>query len=360
MSNLPDLRDIEARYQELNRLLSQPDIATDPKALRNYAREHSQVEELVMTYRRYTAAQEELAENVELLKDDDPEMRELAQLEQERLKEEIATLEEAIKLLLLPTDPNDGRNVILEVRAGAGGDEASLFAMDLFRMYSRYAEQRGWKVEILSSSENDLGGFKEVIALVGGDGVYSSFKYEGGVHRVQRVPVTESQGRIHTSTCTVAIMPEAEDVEVHIDNSDLKIDYYRASGAGGQHVNTTDSAVRITHQPTGLVVQCQDERSQHKNKARAMKILKSRLLELEQQAQSDELGDTRRSQVGTGDRSERIRTYNYPQNRVTDHRIGLTLYKLDQVIEGSLEHVFEPLTTHFQAEALRELQHQSA
>jgi len=355
MSSLPDLRQIEARYDELNLLLAQPDIASNPDLLRKYAREQAQVENLVITYRRFQKTQEERVENRDLLNDDDPDMRELAQLEHERLSMELIELEHAVKVLLIPKDPNDDRNIILEIRAGAGGDEASIFAADLFRMYSRFAEQRRWKVELLNSHSSDLGGFKELIALISGKEVYSLLKYEGGVHRVQRVPVTESQGRIHTSTCTVAIMAEAKDVEVSINNGDLDFDTYRASGAGGQHVNTTDSAVRITHRPTGLVVTCQDERSQHKNKAKALKILKSRLLELEQRAQSSEISDARRAQVGTGDRSERIRTYNFPQNRVTDHRIGLTLHKLDQIIQGELTQVFEPLITHNQAEALKRL-----
>lgn len=347
------LEDIAARYEELNRLLAQPDVASDPDQLRRYAREHARLESIVQAWRQQQQATQELEEAQELLKDDDEEMRALASAEIKRLEATLLTLDEDIKLLLLPTDPLDEKNTLLEIRAGTGGDEAGLFAGDLLRMYERYADRRGWRLELLSASTLPIGGFKEVIALVSGEDVYSRMKFEGGVHRVQRVPATESQGRIHTSACTVAIMPEADAVDVDIDDNDLRIDFYRASGAGGQHVNKTDSAVRITHLPTNTVVQCQDEKSQHKNKARAMKILASRLLERQLAAQHSEQSAARRAQVGSGDRSERIRTYNYPQNRVTDHRIGLTLYKLDGIVEGDLDHVLDPLLAHFQAEALK-------
>ncbi len=349
------LQDIEARFEELGQLLATPEIATNPQQFRKYAREHSHLEELVTAWRRHQSAQAELEENRELLQDDDPEMRDMARSEEARLKGELEELIQQIRILLIPRDPLDEKNTIVEVRAGTGGDEAALFAGDLFRMFVRYAERRGWKTEILGSSSPDVGGFKEVSVLITGEDVYSRLKFEGGVHRVQRVPATESQGRIHTSACTVAIMVEADDVEVTVRTEDLRIDTFRASGAGGQHVNMTDSAIRITHLPSGLVVSCQDEKSQHKNKAKAMKVLQARLFEQERAAQEAELADARRSQVGSGDRSERIRTYNYPQNRVTDHRIGLTLYKLDQIVNGDLDEVLNPLLAHFQAEALNKL-----
>jgi len=350
------LQDIEARFEEVTRLLSSPEVATDGAALRKYSQEHAHLTEIVGAWRDYCETQRELEENAELLSDEDSEMRALARTEQERLKSIIETLSHKINLLLLPKDPDDSRNTVLEIRAGTGGDEATLFANDLFRMYSRFAETMGWKVELLSASTNDVGGFKEVIALVTGKNVFAKLKFEGGVHRVQRVPTTESQGRIHTSACTVAVMPEAEKVEVNIDDGDLRIDTYRSSGHGGQHVNTTDSAVRITHLPSGLVVTCQDEKSQLKNKLKAMKVLRARLLEQDRRQKHEAHADKRRAQVGSGDRSERIRTYNFPQNRLTDHRVGLTLYKLDRIIEGGLEEVLGPVITHFQAEALRELQ----
>jgi peptide chain release factor 1 len=350
------LQEIEARHEDVTRLLSSPEVATDAEALRRYSQEHAHLDEIVATWRAYCAAQTEFDENAELLADDDPEMRAMARAEQERIRANIDELESKINVLLLPKDPDDGRNTVLEIRAGTGGDEATLFAADLFRMYVRYAENSGWKVELLSSSVNDAGGFKEVIALVTGDDVFGRLKYEGGVHRVQRVPTTESQGRIHTSACTVAVMPEAEIAEVNIEESDLRIDVYRSSGHGGQSVNTTDSAVRITHNPSGLVVTCQDEKSQLKNKIKAMKVLRSRLLEQDRKAKAEAHADKRRSQVGSGDRSERIRTYNFPQNRLTDHRVGLTLYKLDRIIEGGLKDLLDPLIAYFHAEALKELQ----
>jgi len=302
------------------------------------------------------ALEKDLASTRALLDDPDEEIRRMAAEELKRLEGELRDVQRELKLALIPKDPRDARNVVLEIRAGTGGEEAALFAADLFRMYSRYAERKGWKVEVLSHHPTGMGGFKEVIALIEGKGAYSRLKYESGVHRVQRIPVTESQGRIHTSTVTVAVLPEAEEVEVQIDPKDLRIDVFRASGPGGQHVNVTDSAVRITHLPTGLVVQCQDERSQHKNKAKAMKILMARLLELKRKEQEEKIAKERRSQIGTGERSERIRTYNFPQRRVTDHRIGLTLYRLEEVLEGDLDEIIEALIAHYQAEALRRME----
>ncbi len=346
------LDDIKARYKELESRLSNPDVIKDQKTYRQLAKEHSDLGEIVRTYNRYLRVQEEIEENRQMLNDADPEIRQLAKDELESLEKESEELEQRLKVLLLPKDPNDEKNILLEIRAGTGGDEAALFAADLFRMYSRYAEKKGWKVEIMSAHETGIGGYKEVIALISGDKVYSRLKYESGTHRVQRVPETETQGRIHTSAVTVAVLPEADDVDVQINPQDLRIDVYRASGAGGQHVNKTESAVRITHIPTGLVVQCQDERSQHKNKAKAMKVLAARLYELKQKEQQRQLSEERRSMVGTGDRSERIRTYNFPQGRVTDHRIGLTLYKLEDIMQGDIDEIIEALGTHFQAKAL--------
>ncbi len=346
------LDDIKERYKELETKLSDPDVIKDQKTYRQLAKEHSDIGEIVRTYDRYLRVQEEINENKQMLNDSDPEIRELAKDELESLEKESDQLQEKLKVLLLPKDPNDEKNILLEIRAGTGGDEAALFAADLFRMYSRYAEKKGWKVELLSAHETGIGGYKEVIALISGDKVYSRLKYESGTHRVQRVPETETQGRIHTSAVTVAVLPEADEVDVEINPQDLRIDVYRASGAGGQHVNKTESAVRITHIPTGLVVQCQDERSQHKNKAKAMKVLAARLYELKQQEQQKQLTEERRSMVGSGDRSERIRTYNFPQGRVTDHRIGLTLYKLEDIMQGEIDEIIEALGTHFQAKAL--------
>ncbi len=346
------LEGIQKRFYDLEKELSNPEIIKDQKRFRNAAKEHADLDEIVKAYERFRHVEEQLEENRLMLNDKDPEIRELAKDEIDELTRESDDLKERLKLLLLPKDPNDERNILLEIRAGTGGEEAALFVADLFRMYSRYAEKKGWKVEILSSHETGIGGFKEIIALISGDKVYSRLKYESGTHRVQRVPETETQGRIHTSAVTVAVLPEADEVDVDINLSDLRIDVYRASGAGGQHVNKTESAVRITHVPTGLVVQCQDERSQHKNKSKAMKVLAARLLELKQREQQAQQSQERRTIVGTGDRSERIRTYNFPQGRITDHRIGLTIYRLEDIMQGNLDEIIEPLGTHFQAEAL--------
>jgi peptide chain release factor 1 len=349
------LRQVEDRFEEISRLLAQPETASDQDRFRELSKEYAQLEPLVQCWRQWQdneAARQEASSMLE-----DPELRELATeelAESERLGEE---LDQRLRTLLLPRDPDDDSNIFLEIRAGTGGDEAALFVGDLLRMYTRYGEQQGWRAEILSSSEGEHGGFKEVIARIIGRGVYARLKFESGTHRVQRVPETESQGRIHTSACTVAILPEREDIEdVDIRDGDLRIDTFRASGAGGQHVNTTDSAIRITHLPTGIVVECQDERSQHKNKARALALLRARILEEERSRQAEEEAASRKLQVGSGDRSQRIRTYNFPQGRITDHRIGLTLYKLGEVLNGSLDPVIEPLMQEHQAEALAELE----
>lgn len=336
--------------------MSDPEIIGDQPRFRALAREYARLEELVKDYRSWNRVGEDLAGAREMESDPDPEIRAMGAEEAEGLADRQATLEASLKRHLIPRDPRDEANIYLEIRAGTGGDEAALFAGDLFRMYSRYAESKGWSVEILSSSEGEHGGYKEVISRIEGQGTFSRLKFESGAHRVQRVPETESQGRIHTSACTVAVLPEAEAVEdVDISTADLRVDTYRASGAGGQHVNKTDSAVRLTHLPTGIVVECQDERSQHKNRARAMSLLKARLLDEAQQKQVNEQAQTRRLLVGSGDRSERIRTYNYPQGRVTDHRINLTLYKLDDILAGNLDAVIEPLTSEYQADQLAAL-----
>jgi peptide chain release factor 1 len=346
------LDELAARHREVEERLCRPDVASDAKKYTALMKERAELGELVEAYGRYRDVDKRLAEDREALSD--PELKELVQEEIPELEDELEGLEKKLKLLLLPKDPADERNTLLEIRAGAGGEEAALFAADLLRMYMRFAESQGWKVEILSTSEASAGGLKEVVALIEGDRVFSRLRFEGGVHRVQRVPATESQGRIHTSTATVAVLPEAEDVDVTIDEKDLRVDTYRASGAGGQHVNRTDSAVRLTHIPTGIVVQCQDERSQIKNRSKAMKILMARLLDKEQEEQAQAIGAERRNMVGTGDRSEKIRTYNYPQNRVTDHRINLTVHKLDSVIEGDLSEIIGALRSHHQAELLRQ------
>ncbi len=345
------IQDLEIRFQELESLLSDPTVIANQPEFRKLSREHADLAPLIEAFRRYKKVLEELDENKELLAD--PEMKEMAEEEIGRLSEEKERLDAEIKILLLPKDPNDSRDVILEIRAGTGGDESALFAGDLFRMYSRFAEKNRWKVELLSASESERGGYKEVIASIEGQDVYAKLKYESGTHRVQRVPETEAQGRIHTSACTVAIMAEAEDVDIDINPADLKIDVYRSSGAGGQHVNTTDSAVRITHLPTGTVVACQEERSQIKNRAKAMKVLKTRILDTILQEQNAKMAADRKQQVGSGDRSERIRTYNFPQGRMTDHRIGLTLYRLDSIMAGDIEEITDALRTHYQMEALQ-------
>lgn len=318
-------------------------------------KELKSIEEIVLTYREYKQAVKSQDESIEILDESgDSDLKELAQLELDEAKQNIEKLSEKLKILLLPKDPNDERNVIVEIRGGAGGEESALFSAVLFRMYSMYAEKKGYKVEIVNANETELGGYKEISFMIEGEGAYSRFKYESGVHRVQRVPETESQGRVHTSTTTVAVLPEAEDVELEIDPKDLKIDTFRSSGAGGQHINKTSSAIRITHLPTGTVVECQDERSQYKNKDKALKVLKSRLLKEKQDKQASEIAANRKSQVGTGDRSERIRTYNYPQGRLTDHRIGLTLYKLEDILNGNLDEVIDALVTADRAEKLKE------
>jgi len=350
------LENLIDRFEEIAALLSQPEVQSDQNKFRSLSQEYAQIGPLVSCYKQYQENEEDLEGAMEMLKDSDPELRELAkeeQLEAEKIKQ---TLEQQLEILLLPKDPNDNRNVFLEVRAGTGGDEASIFSGDLAKMYQRYAEKRSWTIEIINENRSDHGGFKEIIMRIAGQDVYSQMKFESGVHRVQRVPETESQGRVHTSACTVAIMPEVESLdEYEINSSDLRVDTFRASGSGGQHVNKTDSAVRLTHLPTGVVVECQDERSQHKNRARAMSLLQSRLLTAEQDKQHAEQAENRKLQVGSGDRSERIRTYNYPQGRLTDHRINLTLYKLDEIMQGGLEHVINPLINEHQAELLTQL-----
>ena len=350
------LDNLVQRAEELNALLSDPDTINDQNQFRKLSREYAEISPVVNEYDEFRQASDELTSLEAMLKDDDSDMRNMAQDELPRVQESIERHEQNLQRLLLPKDPNDSRNIYLEIRAGTGGDEASLFAADLFRMYSTYAESRGWKVEVISSSQSDVGGYKEIISRVIGNGAYSRLKFESGAHRVQRVPETETQGRIHTSACTVAVMPEAEEIDdIEINPADLRIDTYRASGAGGQHVNKTDSAVRITHLPTGIVVECQDERSQHKNRARAMGLLQTRILSGEQEKQRSAEAATRKLLVGSGDRSERIRTYNFPQGRITDHRINLTLYKLDQVMAGELDEVIDPLVSADQADKLAAL-----
>ncbi len=348
------LKEIEARRRELEQLLSDPAVLGNAALYQKYAKEHSNILPIVETFNDYEKAVSLLQEDQALLQGNDEELKEIAREELPRLKESVEALQEKLNFLLLPRDPKDEKNVFLEIRAGTGGDEAGLFVEDLFRMYARYAEASGWKVEIIGSTPSGgMGGFKEIIALIAGQGAYSRLKYEGGVHRVQRVPVTEAQGRIHTSAVTVAILPEAEEVELNIDPNDLRIDVYHSSGHGGQSVNTTDSAVRITHLPTGMIVTCQDEKSQLKNKHKAMNVLRSRLLDIAVREHDAEISETRRNQVGSGDRSERIRTYNYPQGRVTDHRIGLTSYNLESFLNGDLQFMIDALTTHFRTDALK-------
>ncbi len=355
-SILAKLELLSARHEEIAGLLAEPDVIHDQNKFRSLSMEYAQLEGVVKAFAEYQAAQNDLDAAQEMLQEDDAEMQAMAEEEVQDAKQRIEDLELELQKLLLPKDPNDNSNVFLEIRAGTGGDEAAIFAGDLFRMYSRYAESKKWKIEVLNSNEGEHGGFKEIIARIIGPGAYSNLKFESGAHRVQRVPETESQGRVHTSAATVAVIPEAEDVEmIEINPADLRIDTFRASGAGGQHVNKTDSAIRITHLPTGTVVECQDERSQHKNKARAMSLLQARIYDAEKQKQEKEQAAERKSLVGSGDRSERIRTYNFPQGRMTDHRINLTLYKLDDIISGDMNQVIEPLMNEYQAEQLASL-----
>jgi peptide chain release factor 1 len=350
------LETLAERFEEIGALMSQPEIQNDQNKFRSLGQEYAQIEPLVVCYKAFLANQEDIEMAKEMQKDADPELRELAKEELSAAEAKNEELQQQLQILLLPKDPNDNRNIYLEIRAGTGGDEAAIFAGDLCRMYQRYAEKQSWRAEIVSENRGEYGGYREVILLISGQDVYSQLKFESGTHRVQRVPETESQGRVHTSACTIAIMPEAEMMDDYdINPADLRVDTYRSSGAGGQHINKTDSAIRITHIPTGVVVECQDERSQHKNRARAMSLLKARLLAAEQEKHHAEQAQTRKLQVGSGDRSERIRTYNFPQGRLTDHRINLTLYRLDEIMEGWLDHVIQPLIHEHQAELLTQL-----
>jgi peptide chain release factor 1 len=350
------LESLVERFEEVQALLGDASVIGNQEKFRNLSKEYSQLEEVVKQFGSYQAAQQDVESALEMLQENDPEMKEMAQEELKDSKARVETLETSLQILLLPTDPNDDNSCFLEIRAGAGGDEAAIFAGDLFRMYSRYAETKGWKLELISSNEGDHGGYKEIIVNISGDGAYGVMKFESGGHRVQRVPETESQGRIHTSACTVAVLPEVpESQAIEINPADLRVDTFRASGAGGQHVNKTDSAIRLTHIPTGVVVECQDERSQHKNRAKAMSVLQARLNKIEEDKRNAEEASTRKTLVGSGDRSERIRTYNFPQGRVTDHRINLTLYKLDDVIAGDLGALMEPIRQEHQADMLASL-----
>ncbi|MEO9244320.1 peptide chain release factor 1 [Pseudomonas inefficax] len=355
-SLLNKLEILQDRFEELTALLGDAEVISDQTRFRAYSREYAEVEPVYSAYKEWRKVQDDLEGAQALLKDSDPDLREMAVEEVREAKEQLLTLESQLQRMLLPKDPNDGRNVFLEIRAGTGGDEAAIFSGDLFRMYSRYAEKRGWRLEILSENEGEHGGYKEIIARVEGESVYGKLKFESGAHRVQRVPETESQGRIHTSACTVAVLPEPdEQAAIEINPADLRVDTYRASGAGGQHVNKTDSAIRITHLPTGIVVECQEERSQHKNRARAMSWLSAKLNDMQTSAAQNAIATERKLLVGSGDRSERIRTYNYPQGRVTDHRINLTLYSLDDILAGGVEAVIEPLLAEYQADQLAAL-----
>lgn len=348
------LKALEDKFNEINEKLMQPEVVNDSHQYTSLMKEYKTLEPIAEKFGEYKKSKDAFDEAVELIESGgmDKDFKEMVQAQYDESKEKMAELEEELKIMLLPKDPNDERNVIIEIRGGAGGEEAALFANSLYRMYSMYAAQKGWSIEVINANETELGGYKEITFSVAGDGAYSRFKYESGVHRVQRVPETESQGRVHTSTVTVAVLPEADDVELDINEKDLKIDVFRSSGAGGQHINKTSSAIRITHLPTGMVVECQDERSQFKNRDKAMKVLRSRLLEQKQQAQDDEIAANRRSQVGTGDRSERIRTYNYPEGRISEHRIGLTIYRLEQVLNGNLDEIIDALATADQAAKL--------
>jgi len=350
---LEKLADVEKRYHELEEMLVDPAVIQNRREFVRLSKERSALEEIIARYREWKKLASEESDLSALAADNDPEMRDMARAELPRVRQQKGEVEDVLRTLLIPRDPNDEKSVIVEIRAGTGGEEASLFAADLFRMYSRYAEIHGWRVDVLHSSPTGLGGFKEIICSLEGQGAYSRLKFEGGVHRVQRVPVTEASGRIHTSAVTVAVLPEADEVDVQIDDKDLRIDVFRSSGPGGQSVNTTDSAVRITHLPSGIVVSCQDEKSQHKNKAKALKILRARLLERAEEEQRSEIAQSRKSMVGSGDRSERIRTYNFPQNRITDHRINLTTHALDRVLDGDLDSIVGPLLQYHQAEALK-------
>ncbi len=347
------LKGVEERFIEIEKLLSDPAIVTDREAYQKYSREHADLNKIVSVFRTYRTILKDLDDSRDLLKDADPDIKDLARDEVNSLTIKMNDCEEKLKKLLVPRDPLDEKNVLIEIRAGTGGEEASLFVSDLFKMYSKYAENRSWKVEVMSHHVTGMGGLKEIIAMLHGRGAYSRLKYESGIHRVQRVPVTEAQGRIHTSAVTVAVLPEAEDVEVHIDPGDIKVDVYRSSGPGGQSVNTTDSAVRITHLTTGLVVTCQDEKSQLKNKNKAMKVLRTRLLDSIIREQNEQRSEERKSQIGSGDRSGRIRTYNFPQGRVTDHRIGLTLYKLENILQGDIDEIIDGLATYYQSKSLQ-------
>jgi len=354
-----ELTGVEERFTKLEQLLSNPDVIGDQEKYRKYAKEHAELSRIVSAYREYQQVSKDMKESKDLLKDGDEDIKELAKEDLQDLQERSEKLEEELKFLLIPKDPNDEKNIVLEIRAGTGGEEAGLFAADLFQMYSKYADSLGWKMEIMGKHVTGVGGLKEVIAMVHGKGAYSRLKYESGTHRVQRVPATESQGRIHTSAVTVAVLPEAEEVDVKIDAEDIRVDVFRSTGPGGQSVNTTDSAIRITHLPTGLVVSCQDEKSQHKNRAKAMKVLRARLFDKMVSEQNEKISADRRSQVGSGDRSQRIRTYNFPQSRVTDHRIGLTLHKLEDILQGNIGDVIDALITHHQALAIQHAEAES-